>query len=84
MASAEKRLAVSWYALAERCYAEEHQGCPSCRQRHCVFRSRWGARTEYHCTACDFSASRDDSTGESVCVLGGPLVTPQWSLTAGG
>ena len=83
MAPAELRPAESWYALAERCYAEEHQACPSCRQQHCVFRSRWGARTEYHCTSCDFSAARDAASGEAVCVTGETLA-PRPELLASG
>lgn len=80
MAPTETPPDLCWFALAERCYAEQHQACPSCRQRHCVFRSRWGARTEYHCTACDFSAARDDATGETVGVPGGPLRSSQYSV----
>jgi hypothetical protein len=55
--------ASQWFTAAVRCFLEEHQGCPCCRQRHCVFRSQWGTRTEYHCTACDFSASHDSRNG---------------------
>ncbi len=52
-----------WYEAAERWHSEEHQGCPCCRNRHCVFRSEWDARVEFYCTACDFSASHDPRTG---------------------
>jgi hypothetical protein len=52
-----------WYEAAEFSYAKEHQGCPCCPGRHCVFRSEWGDRVEYYCTACDFSASRDRRSG---------------------
>ena len=52
-----------WYQAAEFWHTEHHQGCPCCRSRHCVFRSEWGDRVEYYCTACDFSASRDRRTG---------------------
>jgi hypothetical protein len=48
-----------WFAEAVRWYLEGHQGCPSCRQSHCVFRSRWGTRVEYYCTTCDFSVAQD-------------------------
>ena len=54
---------MEWYDEAERCHLEEHQGCPCCRGRHCVFRSEWGDRIEFYCTACDFSASHDSRTG---------------------
>ena len=58
-----ERTPQDWYVEAERCHVEEHQGCPCCGARHCVFCSQWGDRVEYHCTACDFSASRDPRTG---------------------
>jgi hypothetical protein len=54
---------AEWYEAAESWHTEHHQGCPCCRACHCVFRSEWGERVEYHCTACDFSASRDQRTG---------------------
>jgi hypothetical protein len=53
------RTADEWSSAAMRWYLEEHQGCPCCQGRHCVFRSQWGARVEYHCNACDFSAAYD-------------------------
>jgi len=54
---------AEWYEAAEQWHVEQHQGCPYCCGRHCVFRSEWGDRVEYHCTACDFSASLDQRTG---------------------
>jgi hypothetical protein len=54
---------AEWYEAAEQWHVEQHQGCPCCCDRHCVFRSEWGERVEYHCTACDFSTSRDRRTG---------------------
>jgi hypothetical protein len=57
------KTAEEWYGEAVRCYVDEHQGCPCCGARHCVFRSRWGARVEYHCGACDFSAAHDAARG---------------------
>jgi hypothetical protein len=51
-----------WFEAAECCHLHEHQGCPCCRGRHCVFRSEWDGRVEYYCTACDFSASHDPRT----------------------
>ncbi len=56
-------LAQKWFREAMRWYVEEHQGCPRCHGRHCVFRARWGNRVEYHCTGCDFSAAHDEATG---------------------
>lgn len=58
-----ERTSREWYHEAERCHVEEHQGCPCCLGRHCVFRSEWGNRVEYHCNACDFSASHDRRAG---------------------
>jgi hypothetical protein len=52
-----------WFHEAVRWYEEGHQGCPRCRRRHCVFRSFWGPRVEYYCSACDFSACHDRETG---------------------
>ena len=54
---------AKWYEAAELWHRAFHQGCPCCRGRHCVFRSQWGERVEYHCNDCDFSASRDWRTG---------------------
>jgi hypothetical protein len=58
-----QRVAQKWFMAAIHWYIEKHQGCPRCRGRHCVFRARWGSRTEYRCTACDFSAAFDESSG---------------------
>ncbi len=52
-----------WFEAAEHFQLHEHQGCPCCLNRHCVFRSEWDGRVEYYCTACDFSASHDPRTG---------------------
>jgi hypothetical protein len=52
-----------WYEAAAHWHVQEHQGCPCCGGQHCVFRSEWGCRIEYYCTACDFSASHDADTG---------------------
>jgi hypothetical protein len=54
---------IQWYEAAAHWHLQEHQGCPCCGGRHCVFRSEWGLRVEYYCTACDFSASHDAATG---------------------
>jgi hypothetical protein len=61
--SSLQALAQKWFRAAIRWYVEEHQGCPRCQGRHCVFRARWGNRIEYHCTGCDFSAAHDEVTG---------------------
>jgi hypothetical protein len=61
---AQPRTAQQWFAEASRCYVEEHQGCASCRGRHCVFPARWGQRTEYHCNECDFSVAHDAGSDE--------------------
>jgi hypothetical protein len=57
----QERTPEEWFAEAVRWYLEGHQGCPCCQGRHCVFQSQWGDRIEYHCTACDFSAARDNA-----------------------
>ncbi len=45
------------------CYVAEHQGCPCCHARHCVFRSFWGKRIEFYCSRCEFSVCLDAQTG---------------------
>jgi hypothetical protein len=64
------RSPAQWFAEAVRCYLEAHQGCPCCGNQHCVFRSEWGARVEYYCSACDFSTCEDHQTGRCYAVLG--------------
>jgi hypothetical protein len=59
-----------WFQQAVRSYEEEHQACAHCRNRHCVFRSCWGKRIEYYCSACDFSASHDGATARYYATLG--------------
>jgi hypothetical protein len=59
-----------WFHEAVRYYSEEHQGCAHCGNRHCVFRSRWGERVEYYCSACDFSACHDARTGRYFAATG--------------
>ncbi len=71
--NAEQRAArtpAEWFAEATRWYAQEHQGCASCRGRHCVFRSGERTRVEYYCTACDFSACHDGESGLYFADLG--------------
>src|SRR5690242_8112737 len=67
-----QRVAQKWFVDAIRWYVEEHQGCPRCQDRHCVFRARWGSRVEYHCTACDFSVAHDEATGACTVSDGEP------------
>jgi hypothetical protein len=64
------RTPLEWYQEAVRAYAEGHQACPQCGAQHCVFRSQWGQRIEYYCSACDFSTCRDGQTGQCVAVIG--------------
>ena len=68
-----ERLAQKWFGAAIRWYAEEHQGCPRCQDRHCVFRAVWGSRVEYYCTACDFSAAHDEATGSYAATAGNAM-----------
>jgi hypothetical protein len=68
------RTADDWFADALRWFFEEHQGCPCCRERHCVFRAQWGCRVEFYCTACDFSVAQDG--GSKRCAAGGGDVPP--------
>jgi hypothetical protein len=70
MGSRADRSAADWFVAAMHWHLEEHQGCPSCRGRHCVFRSQWGTRVEYYCTACDFSVGQDTATGTATFTRG--------------
>jgi hypothetical protein len=63
------RTAEEWFADVLRWYMEEHQGCPCCQGRHCVFRAEWGTRIEYYCTSCDFYAGHDRQLNR--CTVGG-------------
>jgi hypothetical protein len=58
-----ERAPADWFRAAMDCYVVEHQGCPCCRERHCVFRSFWGKRIEYYCSVCEFSVCLDAATG---------------------
>jgi hypothetical protein len=71
----KERTPAEWFEEAVRCYAEGHQACASCGRPHCVFRSEWGPRVEYHCSGCDFSVCHDGQTGRHIAVPGqdGPL-----------
>lgn len=72
MQRSQEQSASEWFAEASRWHVVEHQGCPHCRVRHCVFRSQWGTRVEYQCTACDFSAAQDTQTGRATFTPGEP------------
>jgi hypothetical protein len=69
-----------WFADAVRCYLEQHQGCPCCGARHCVFRSLWGTRVEYYCTACDFSAACDAASRYCTATCGDCPASPDVPL----
>jgi hypothetical protein len=77
MQRSQERSPADWFADARRWYLEEHQGCPHCHGRHCVFRSQWGARVEYHCTECDFSAAHDAATSRYCAQHGESLTLPE-------
>jgi hypothetical protein len=64
------RTPAEWFHAAVHSYEADHQGCTHCRNRHCVFRSRWGERIEYYCSACDFSTSHDRATDRYYTALG--------------
>jgi hypothetical protein len=64
------RAPSEWFADATRWYLQGHQGCAHCRGQHCVFRSEYGTRVEYYCTACDFSACHDRQTNRYFAALG--------------
>ena len=75
-----ERTAVEWFVDAARWYVEGHQGCVSCGGQHCVFRSEWGARVEFYCSACDFSVGHDIRTGRYFAVAGQPEPLPETLL----
>ena len=57
--SAKSKSARDWFIEAERCYLENHQGCPWCGGSHRVFQCNEGENTVYFCQACDFKAVRN-------------------------
>ncbi len=73
MYRSQERSAAEWFAEAKRWHVAQHQGCPNCQARHCVFRSQWGTRTEYQCVECDFSAAHDSQTGRATFATGQQL-----------
>jgi hypothetical protein len=70
MAGNSKHTPHDWFQRAQRCYLEDHQGCAHCGQAHCVIYARWGDRTEYYCSACDFSTCFDGQTGRYFADVG--------------
>jgi hypothetical protein len=48
-----------WFAEAERCYIEHHQGCAWCDESYCVYHSARAQHREYCCNSCDFRAGFD-------------------------
>lgn len=70
-----ERSAADWFAEARRWYVEKHQGCPRCRSRHCVIRSTWQTRLEFHCTECHFACAEDTGTC-TVDLSDPPALTP--------
>src|SRR4051812_45300149 len=64
------RAPSEWFVEATRWYLQGHQGCAHCREQHCVFRSAYGVRVEYYCTACDFSVCHDTQTDRYFAALG--------------
>jgi hypothetical protein len=69
MVSSE-RTSQEWFAEAERCYVERHQGCAWCGGPYRVFRRQRGSALEYYCHCCDFRASHDPETGQCLYVPG--------------
>jgi hypothetical protein len=62
MATTQASGAVQWFEKAARSHVEQHQGCPWCGGRHCVFKSSRGDRVEYSCSSCDFYACHNFQT----------------------
>jgi hypothetical protein len=63
MNHAIERSAADWLLAAMDCYVVEHQGCPYCHERHCVFRSLWAKRIDFYCSTCEFAVCLDGQTG---------------------
>jgi hypothetical protein len=72
MVSSE-RTSLQWFAEAERCYVERHQGCAWCGGPYRVFRRQRGSAMEYYCHSCDFHASHDVETGQCLFVPGADM-----------
>jgi hypothetical protein len=69
MVSSE-RTSHQWFAEAERCYVERHQGCAWCGGSYRVFRKQRDNSLEYYCHSCDFRASHDSGTDQYVFIPG--------------
>jgi hypothetical protein len=54
-----QRSAAEWFAVAQRAYIEDHQGCAWCGGQHRVHRVREGGRTTFLCQHCDFQVFFD-------------------------
>jgi hypothetical protein len=78
----EERTPAEWFAEAMRWYVQGHQACAFCQGQHCVFRSAYGSRVEYHCTSCDFSVCQDSATGRAYATPGGAAQPPAALLPA--
>jgi hypothetical protein len=65
-----ERTSSEWFAEAERCYIEQHQGCAWCGGSHRVFQVRRGNCVEYACNGCDFRVSHNKEAKEYLCVPG--------------
>lgn len=65
-----ERTSAEWYAEAERCYTENHQGCAWCGGSYRVYRKERGGLLEYYCHNCDFRAGCNAETGQFLVVLG--------------
>jgi hypothetical protein len=58
------RTPAEWFQAAKHCYVENHQGCAACGSQHCVFQSHGDHRSEFYCSACDFSVCHDRGRGQ--------------------
>ena len=68
--TSRKRTSAEWFAEAERCYVEQHQGCAWCGGSYRVFQSHHGTKTEYCCNSCDFRVVHDTALGRYVSYPG--------------
>jgi hypothetical protein len=69
-----ERTSQQWFAEAERCYVEHHQGCAWCGGSYRVYRRERNGSLEYYCHGCEFRTGRNAQTGECFAVEG--LATP--------
>ncbi len=72
-----KWTAAEWFAEAERCYVEQHQGCAWCGGSYRVFQSHHGMQTEYCCNSCDFRVVRDAAANSCSSYPGEDLTNPK-------